>query len=106
MHLLPLPVPSTFPFDNRLVKKIGKVIDVHVGFQNDIAAATAVTPIGATLRDKLFPAETDAAAAAISSLSEYFDPIDKHNLYIQSLGDNAASFVRKSPGVTGVRTGD
>jgi hypothetical protein len=105
MHFLSLPVPSTFPFDNRLVEKIGKIIDVHVGFQNDIAAAPAVTPIGTPFWDKLFPTKTDAAAATISSLSEYFDPIDKHNLYIQSLGDNAASFVRKSPSAAGLRPG-
>jgi hypothetical protein len=51
---------------------------MHVGTEDDVAAAATVPATGSALGDKLFPAETDAPPAAVTGLGENFDAIDKH----------------------------
>ena len=78
MLLLPLPVRAALGLDDRLVEKIRKVIGMDIGAENDVSAAAAVTPIGATARHEFLATETDAAAPAITGLGKNFYAIDKH----------------------------
>src|SRR4051812_33934372 len=42
MHFLPHPVSAVFGLDDRLVEKIGEIIDVNIGTQNHVATPAAV----------------------------------------------------------------
>jgi hypothetical protein len=71
-------VPAVLRFDDRLVKKIGQIIDVPVGPQHNITAAPAVTAVGPAFGHKFFAPETNRAATAVAGLSENFNAIDEH----------------------------
>ena len=78
MLLLPLPVRATLGLDDRLVEKIGEIVGVDVGAQNDVAAAAAIAAIRAAARHELLAPKTDATAPAIPGLGKNFYSIDKH----------------------------
>jgi hypothetical protein len=77
-HFLPLPVASTLCFNDRLVEKIGEIIDVLVGSQDNVAAASAIATIWPAFGHKFFSPKTDAPASTLSGLRENFDPINEH----------------------------
>src|ERR1700719_1489143 len=80
MHLLPHPVAAIFRFDDRLIKKAPKIIDVLIGTQNHVAAAAAVAAIRSAFRHKFLPPKTHTTTLAIAGLRKDFDSIDKHSL--------------------------
>ncbi len=49
-------------FDDRFVEKVGEIIDMLIGTENDVATTTAIAAIGPTFRYEFLPAETDAPA--------------------------------------------
>jgi hypothetical protein len=51
---------------------------VNVRAQNHVAAPAAVPTVGSAFWDELFPAKTNAAAAASAGLGKNFDAIDEH----------------------------
>jgi hypothetical protein len=64
--------------NDRLVEKISEIIDVPVGSQDNVAAASAIATVGPALRYKFLAPETDAPAPATSGLRKNFDPINEH----------------------------
>src|SRR5439155_16697626 len=78
MHFLPSPMTAVFCFKNRLVKKMGEMVGLLIGPQNDIATSAAIATVGSAFRDEFFAPETDTTASAFSSLRKIFDAIDKH----------------------------
>ncbi len=80
MHLLPHSVSAVLGLDDRLVEKIGKIVDVTIGAKDHVAAAAAVAAIRSAFRHKLLSPKTDRPAAAVSGLRKNFDSIDKHGL--------------------------
>jgi hypothetical protein len=79
MHFFAAPMSATFRLDNRLVEKMSKVVRVLISLQDNIAAASAVTPIRPPLGNEFFAPETDASPSALSGLRKNFDAIDKHD---------------------------
>ena len=79
MHFLSHSVATAFRLDDRLVKKVREIIDVPVGEQNHVAAASAIAAIRSTFRHIFLAPEADAAAPAAAGLSKDFDAIDKHD---------------------------
>jgi hypothetical protein len=71
-------VPTAFCFDDRLVEKIGKIINVLIGPQDNVAAASAIATIRPAFRHKFFPPKTDAPASALSGLRKNFYAINEH----------------------------
>jgi hypothetical protein len=71
-------VPAIFCFYDRLVEKIGEIIDMPVCLQDYVAAASAIAAIRPAFRHKFLPPKTDAPAPALSCLRKNFDSIDKH----------------------------
>ncbi len=56
-----------------------KVVRVLISLQDNIAAASAVTPIRSPLGNEFFAPETDTPPSALSGLRKNFDAIDKHD---------------------------
>jgi hypothetical protein len=79
MHFFPAPVAAAFRLDNRLIEKMSKVVCVLISLQDNIAAASAVTPIRAPSGNEFFPPETDTPPSALSGLRKTFDAIDQHD---------------------------
>ena len=71
-------MPAAFRFNDRLVKKVGQIIDMHVGTQNHIATAPAIAAIRSALRHKFLSSKTHRPTPAIAGLGKNFDSIDKH----------------------------
>jgi hypothetical protein len=72
-------VSAAFRLDNRLIEKMSKVVRVLISLQDNIAAASAVTPIRSPLGNEFFAPETDTPPSALSGLRKNFDAIDKHD---------------------------
>src|SRR6266478_8563025 len=79
MHFFAAPVSAAFRLDNRLVEKMSKVVRVLISLHDNIAAASAVTPIRSPLGDEFFAPETDTPPSALSGLRKNFDALDKHD---------------------------
>jgi hypothetical protein len=79
MHLFAHAMSAVLRFDDRLVEKSREIINVPVGYENHVAAATAIAAVGAAFRDKFLAPKTDATAAAVSGLGKDFNAIDKHD---------------------------
>jgi len=75
---LPLSVHTALRLDDRLVKKIRKIIGVDIGPEDHIPAAPAIAAIRAAARDKFFAPKTDAPPPAIPGLGKNFYSVDKH----------------------------
>ena len=71
-------MPAALRLDQRLVEEVGQIIDMRIGFQNDIAAPATIAAVGSAFRYKFLAAKTDAAPPAASGLGKNFDPIDEH----------------------------
>jgi hypothetical protein len=71
-------VASILCSNNRLVEKIGEIIDVLVGPQDNVAAASAIATIWPAFRHKFLSPKTHAPAPTLSGLRENFDPINEH----------------------------
>ena len=80
MHFFPAPVSAVFRLNNRLVEKMSKVVRVLISPQDNIAAASAVTPIRSPFGNEFFAPETDTPPSALSGLRKNFDAIDKHDV--------------------------
>jgi len=80
VHFFPAPVSAAFRLDNRLVEKMSKVVRVLISLQDNIPAASAVTPIRSPLGNEFFAPETDTPSSALSGLRKNFDAIDKHDV--------------------------
>src|SRR5262245_50620612 len=80
VHFLAHPVSAAFRFDERLVKKIRKIVGVTIREKNHITAATAIAAVRTALRNKFLPPKADAAAAAAPCLGKNLDSINKHFL--------------------------
>src|SRR5205814_9763383 len=80
VHFFPAPVSAAFRLDNRLVEKMSKVVRVLISLQDNIPAASAVTPIRPPLGNEFFAPETDTPSSALSGLRKNFDAIDKHDV--------------------------
>src|SRR5579884_446986 len=61
-----------------------EIVQVVVGLQNDIAAASAVAAAGPALGDEGFAMERDAALAAMTCTGKYFDLVYEHADLINS----------------------
>src|SRR6185295_12062281 len=72
-------VAPAFRLDNRLVEKMSKVVRVLISLQDNVAAASAVTPIRPPFGNEFFAPETDTPPSALSGLRKNFDAIDKHD---------------------------
>src|SRR5438105_7176888 len=79
VHFFAAPVPTAFRLDNRLVEKMSEVVRVLISLQDNIAAASAVTPIRSPLGNEFLAPETDTPPSALSGLRKNFDAIDKHD---------------------------
>src|SRR5439155_12206728 len=80
IHFFPAPVAAAFRLDNRLIEKMNKVVRVLISLQDNIAAASAVTPIRSPLGNEFFASETDTPPSTLSGLRKNFDAIDKHDV--------------------------
>ena len=80
VHFFTAPVSAAFRLDNRLIEKMSKVVRVLISLQDNIAAASAVTPIRSPLGNEFFAPETDTPPSALSGLRKNFDAIDKHDV--------------------------
>ena len=77
---MPLPRPfSPFLRDQpRLVILGDEIVQVVVGLQNHVAAATAVAAVGAALGTILLALESHAAFAAVARARVDFDFVNEH----------------------------
>jgi len=84
VHLLPHAVAAVFRFDDRLVEKIRKIIDMSIDAQNHIAAAPTIAAVRSALWHKFLAAKTDATAPTIARLRKDFDSIDEHDRIVKA----------------------
>src|SRR5207237_2191694 len=75
----PAPVSAVFRLNDGLVEQMSELVGMLISPEDNIAAATAVTPIRSPLGNEFFAPETDAPPAALSGLRKNFDAIDKHD---------------------------
>src|SRR4029077_13623747 len=80
VHFFTAPVSAAFRLDNRLIEKMSKVVRVLISLQDNIAAASAVTPIRSPLGNEFFAPETDTPPSTLSGLRKNFDAIDIHDV--------------------------
>ena len=64
--------------NDRLIEKIGEIIDVPISSQDNVPAASAVATVRPTSRYKFFSPKTDAPSPALSGLCKNFDAINEH----------------------------
>jgi hypothetical protein len=70
-------VASSFSAKRVVITKFEKGVFVNIGGEIDIAAVAAIAAAGAAPRNKLFPAEGDAAVAAIACFDRDFGFVDE-----------------------------
>jgi hypothetical protein len=68
---------ADFGFEMLLVAKIDQRVEAVDRFDDDIAAATAITAIGTAIFDMRFTPEAHAPGAAVTAFDEYFCGIEK-----------------------------
>ena len=62
----------------RVVKLRDQIVQVVVGFENDVAAATTIAAARPAFRDKRFAMEGHAPFATMAGSRKNFDFVDKH----------------------------
>ena len=74
----PLALAAGLGLEQAAETEVDEGVDVAVGYEDDVAAVTAVAAVRTALGDKFFAAETAHAVAAFSGLYKNSGSIDKH----------------------------
>ena len=85
VFVLALTVPATQRAQIRLVVQRDKIVHLHIGLENDVAALAPIAAIRPPARDEFFPAKTTAAIAAVPGLGLDADLINKFHTTV--MGD-------------------
>ncbi|MPM21982.1 hypothetical protein SDC9_68432 [bioreactor metagenome] len=78
VHVLAFAVGSMLRGVMAVVAQIDQALLIDFGLKDHIATGAAVAAVGTAARHEFFPAETDAAVAAVSALDQNLRSIDKH----------------------------
>ena len=96
---MPLPRPPcpSSGDEPRLVVLGDEIIQVVVGFEDDVAAAPAIAAAGAAFGPELLPLESDATFAAVTGAGIDLDLVDEH-VYWRVSGMQAFARTRNGRG--------
>ena len=75
----PLTLAARLGLEQAAEAEVDEGVDIAVGYEDDVAAVTAVAAVRTALGDKFFAAEAAHAVAAFSGLHKNSGSIDKHN---------------------------
>ncbi len=72
-----------FAFDDALVAEVEEGLKIDVGFEDDVAASSAVAAVGSACGDVFFPSEGNHAIAAVACDELDFGLVDElHGIWV------------------------